>query len=389
MSAPAATAMTEYFDDDEPTLVSSPLRSKSPLLSSPEKGRDLEEGLTVHADIQHKPGSCSAKSIYVVLGVLVGLVIGLLLAQIRVSARPSLQVAADQLRNISFAADKIPTGSDGTLQADTALWQYVARVFDSRIHTAVKLAQAIELDPWTEWENYEQPVVLDPTVQHTATVILLHGLTGTGWNMQRLAQPMRERLPHVKWIMPHAPVVPVTLKKGEMGHSWFDISAAGEAAGEYPTDEDEAGMLSSVSYIIALVANETWTSLPSNRIVLAGFSQGAILALLAGAMHDEPLGGVAVLSGYLPLRAKMFALASSVVRTLPIWWGHGKSDQVVLFNWAVKSLDYLRKALHMTRVRLHAYDDLGHGVGEGEKAALLDWLAIVLPDSSIDQSHTP
>jgi len=69
-----------------------------------------------------------------------------------------------------------------------------------------------------------------------------------------------------------------------------------EAAGE---DDDEVGTR----------AEREWGT---RRIVLAGFSQGAVMSLLVGLTHPERLGGVIVFSGFLPLRDEM-----AKVRRLP------------------------------------------------------------------------
>ena len=46
------------------------------------------------------------------------------------------------------------------------------------------------------------------------------------------------------------------------------------------------------------------TGLDCSRIVIGGFSQGGAMAILTAMTLDRKLGGVAVLSGYVPLRQK-------------------------------------------------------------------------------------
>ena len=50
-----------------------------------------------------------------------------------------------------------------------------------------------------------------------------------------------------------------------------------------------------------LVAAERALGIASERIVIAGFSQGGALALNAALRHPEPLAGILALSAYLPL----------------------------------------------------------------------------------------
>lgn len=75
---------------------------------------------------------------------------------------------------------------------------------------------------------------------------------------------------------------PVTLNMGYAMPSWFDIKSLNPPpAGRGPSDEDEAGMLKSVSRISSLVQQELDAGIPANRIVVGGFSQGPYSDTLA------------------------------------------------------------------------------------------------------------
>jgi predicted esterase len=70
------------------------------------------------------------------------------------------------------------------------------------------------------------PLVLQPTGRHTATVIWSHGLgdTGHGWeDAIQMIQGQRGRLNEVKFILPHAPQIPITVNGGMRMPGWFDI----------------------------------------------------------------------------------------------------------------------------------------------------------------------
>jgi lysophospholipase-1 len=79
----------------------------------------------------------------------------------------------------------------------------------------------------------------------------------------------------------------------------FDIYSFG-----FDTDEDETGMLDSVGKITELIKYEMANGIEPSRIVLGGFSQGATMSLLTGLTGEHRLAGLAVLSGWLPLRNK-------------------------------------------------------------------------------------
>jgi predicted esterase len=63
-------------------------------------------------------------------------------------------------------------------------------------------------------------------------------------------------------------------------------------------------MLKTVHSLNQLITTEVDNTIPESRIVLGGFSQGGAMSLLTGFTTDRRLAGVAVLSGWLPLRAK-------------------------------------------------------------------------------------
>jgi lysophospholipase-1 len=70
-------------------------------------------------------------------------------------------------------------------------------------------------------------------------------------------------------------------------------------------DEDEAGMLRSSRQINELISAEIDAGMNPNRIVLGGFSQGGAMSLLTGLTSERKLGGIVVLSAWLPLRKKI------------------------------------------------------------------------------------
>lgn len=68
--------------------------------------------------------------------------------------------------------------------------------------------------------------------------------------------------------------------------------------------------------------------IPANRIVLGGFSQGCVLALLTGLTAEYRFAGLVALSGYMPMHTKIMNMVSDASKKTPIFWGHGDADQV-------------------------------------------------------------
>ncbi|XP_062345024.1 acyl-protein thioesterase 1 isoform X6 [Cinclus cinclus] len=111
------------------------------------------------------------------------------------------------------------------------------------------------------------PAIVPAARKATAAVIFLHGLgdTGHGWS-EALAGI---KSPHVKYICPHAPVMPVSLNMNMSMPSWFDIIGLSP-----DSQEDEAGIKQAAENVKALIDQEVKNGIPSNRIILGGFSQG-------------------------------------------------------------------------------------------------------------------
>jgi predicted esterase len=72
-------------------------------------------------------------------------------------------------------------------------------------------------------------------------------------------------------------------------------------------------MLRTVYSINKLVSAEVDAGIEPERIVVAGFSQGAAMSLLVGLSSERKLAGIAALSGWMPLRGKIKAVGHHAV----------------------------------------------------------------------------
>lgn len=86
----------------------------------------------------------------------------------------------------------------------------------------------------------------------------------------------------------------------------FDIYSFG-----FDTEEDEKGMVDSARLINQVITSEIDSGIDANRIVLGGFSQGGTMSLMSGLTSERNLAGLAVLSGWLPLRKKFKSVCTS------------------------------------------------------------------------------
>lgn len=200
-----------------------------------------------------------------------------------------------------------------------------------------------------------------------AAVIVLHGLGADGNDFVPVARELDlAAAGAVRFVFPHAPVIPVTINGGHSMRAWYDILAA-----DLVQREDEAGLRKSLEQVEALIAREKSRGVPADRIVLAGFSQGCAMALLTGLRHAERLGGIVGMSGYLPLAATTAAERHTANELTPIFLAHGRSDPVVPMARAIASRDALAALGYP--VQWHDYP-MGHSVCMEEIADLNDWL---------------
>jgi phospholipase/carboxylesterase len=178
-------------------------------------------------------------------------------------------------------------------------------------------------------------VVLAPAGAASASVIWLHGLGADGHDFVPVVPELG--LPAVRFVFPHAPVRPVTLNMGMSMRAWYDIktlTAEGSA--------DESGLRESVALLGRYIAAERAAGIPSQRIILAGFSQGGAVALHGALRHAEPLGGILALSCYLPLQALLASELSEANRATPILMCHGQFDPVLPMALGQLARDWLR-----------------------------------------------
>lgn len=200
-----------------------------------------------------------------------------------------------------------------------------------------------------------------------ASVIVLHGLGADGNDFVPVAEELDlSAVGAVRFVFPHAPVIPVTINGGYSMRAWYDILGA-----DLVQREDEAGLRKSLANVEALIAREKSRGIPADRIVLAGFSQGCAMALLTGLRHGERLGGIVGLSGYLPLAASTGAERHASNASTPIFLAHGRMDPVVPIDRAVASRDALRALGY--EVEWHEYP-MAHSVCMEEIADLNRWL---------------
>ncbi len=197
-------------------------------------------------------------------------------------------------------------------------------------------------------------------------VIWLHGLGADGYDFEPLVPELN--LPAdkpVRFLFPHAPRQPVTINGGMVMRAWYDITGT-----EMVRHEDDAGIRRSAAAVRNLIANENARGIPTDRIILAGFSQGGAIALHTGLRHPESLAGILALSTYLPLSAQLEAEAHAANRATPIFMAHGLYDPVIPLILAESSRTRLQEAGYS--VQWHSYP-MPHAVSPQEIRDISHW----------------
>ena len=155
-------------------------------------------------------------------------------------------------------------------------------------------------------------------------VIWLHGLGADGHDFEPIVPELVLRhWPALRFVFPNAPVRPITVNGGMRMRGWYDIGGA-----DIAHKQDEVGVRGSIVAIEHLIDRENARGIPSERIILAGFSQGCAMTLMAGLRYGERLAGLAGMSGYLPLADTTAAERSAANRDVPIFLAHGTQDPV-------------------------------------------------------------
>jgi phospholipase/carboxylesterase len=158
----------------------------------------------------------------------------------------------------------------------------------------------------------------------SGTVILMHGLGADGQDFVPALPYLRlEGSERLRFLFPNAQERPVGVNRGMKMRAWYDIPTP-----DVRISPDWDGIRSSARRILEWVELERSRGIPADRIFLAGFSQGGLVAINAALMYGTPLGGVLALSTYDPepdsivFRAK----GSPPIRFL---MAHGREDAVI------------------------------------------------------------
>jgi len=199
-----------------------------------------------------------------------------------------------------------------------------------------------------------------------AAVIWLHGLGADGHDFEPIVPYLGTDDLGVRFVFPHAPRRAVTINMGLIMPAWYDIRGLEAGSGV-----DERGIRASAARVEALIGREKGRGLPAARIVLAGFSQGGVIALHAALRHDEALAGAMALSTYLPEVAALDAELSAANAALPVFQAHGVDDPMIPVERGEQARDRLLALGHPVVFRSYS---MQHEVCPDEIVDMGAWL---------------
>jgi phospholipase/carboxylesterase len=212
-------------------------------------------------------------------------------------------------------------------------------------------------------------IEIAPPSPATASVIWLHGLGADGNDFAPIIPELRlPRQLAVRFIFPNAPSIPITINAGYVMPAWYDILDI-----NIERKIDNSQLIASAEKIRLLVEREIDRGIPSERIVLAGFSQGGAVAYQAALTYMQPLAGLLCLSTY-------FATADTITpnsanKKLPILICHGLQDPMVPEQQGRIAQQRLTAMGYNTQYKSYPME---HAVCPQEIADISRWLQQVL-----------
>lgn len=202
----------------------------------------------------------------------------------------------------------------------------------------------------------------------SAACIFLHGLGDTAAGWEPVARMLSKSFPHIRFILPTAPSSPVTCNFGAVMPSWYDIVELGNR---------KVDASSAIKTVDALVAEQIEGGIPSERIVVGGFSQGGVVSLLTGLTSKRKLAGVIALSCYLAEVPRLEDSITEAGRLMRVFQAHGDCDQVIPVEAGQSCKEFLEEL--GGKVEFHEYRNMGHSFCDRELSDLNDWLEGILP----------
>lgn len=204
-----------------------------------------------------------------------------------------------------------------------------------------------------------------------ATILLLHGFGAHAEDLFSLSE-VYCGTPRPRWLFPNGPLE-IPFFPGYVGRAWFPIDMEALQQGDlqkvekaFPHDLTEARL-----HLERLIGE---LDIPRSKLLIGGFSQGAVLAIDALLHGSEKARGLLIFSGTLICQAEWSRLAPLHAKT-PFFQSHGIHDTLLPFKKAQEVAALLQKGGF--EGKLHAFSG-GHEIPQNVLTQLNQFLMSVL-----------
>lgn len=218
--------------------------------------------------------------------------------------------------------------------------------------------------------NLSPPIIIEARGPALSSIIWLHGLGADGHDFEPIASELN--LPQhlgTRFVFPHAPRRPVTINGGMVMRAWYDI--AHTDIGRTP---DLEGVAESCRIIEGLIDREIEAGIQPQRIIVAGFSQGGVIASAMLTRYQSKLQGAIALSCYDVSGGDLI----HTQRPLRAFVAHGASDTIVPIDLGKTLKNRLVSAGF--EVDWHEYP-IPHSVSQREIQDIRSWIIETLEGS--------
>lgn len=208
-------------------------------------------------------------------------------------------------------------------------------------------------------------------------VVLLHGYGAPGTDLVPLWRALRAP-PGTRFVFPEAPLSLSGPMAPPGGRAWWHLDlerilrASLTGGVRVLHDEAPAGLGEARARVAGLLdeLERDWR-VPPGKLVLGGFSQGAMLSCDLALRSERPLAGLVLMSGTL-IAAPEWAPLYAKRRGLKTLVSHGREDPMLPFTAAEELRDLLTRAgVEVRFVPFHG----GHTIGDPVLGAVSEFLA--------------
>ncbi|GAA1967539.1 alpha/beta hydrolase [Catenulispora subtropica] len=200
------------------------------------------------------------------------------------------------------------------------------------------------------------------------SVIWLHGMGQDTGHPAAIADRLGLAEQGVRAVFPRAPAQAKSSITGAPTRAWVDQSVLKLGT------TDPVTLAATEEGLRHLIEEES-KRVGAEHVVLAGFSQGAAMALYVALRYPERLGGLALYAAFRFGDVPLMESRSAANAELPVWLGHGRRDWVIPYFIGIDVRDLLEE--HGHPVEWHKYPGAHEafgGVGS-ELAEFLDRVA--------------